>query len=230
MDYKDSTTIPEITEEECRSILKGLAFQRQYLVYLDALRHQCIEADDHLTAFTTKHKDIMNDLVQACESKSAVPVDQVYPLFIQVATKWSFLFDLLFKISFKRGIMDKLVLYQRSVKIPVSSLLKSLSQQFMTEIEPEIQSDEDIISKASKSMAIMAMVCRKVEVLHPGSTTRYYQLPVEFGGFCAWSLIKKNGLVIPGDKNHGIYKYKDKIYVFGDAEKASDFFKNADEY
>jgi Domain of unknown function len=230
IDFKESTTATDLNEVELKRILKALVFERQYLVYLDAIRQQSIESRNLLVQFNTKYEEIMTDIFNACKSKSAVPVDHVYPLFTKVATRWTSLFDLLSRISFQKGIADKLVEHRKSFHASISALLINSSQPFFADIEPKIQSDEDIIKNAIEAISITALVNRKVEVLHPGNTTQYYHLPVEFGGFCAWTLVNKDGLVVPGDKNCGIFKYKDKIFVFSDLEKAIDFLKAADEY
>lgn len=143
---------------------------------------------------------------------------------------WSQLFDLLFLLAFRRGISDVLVDHAKGFEIPVEPIVDVLCKKYKVDIEPEILPDTEVIKKATTGMTSMAMVSKHAEVIHPGNTTQYYQLPVEFGGFCAWSLVKRDGLVTPGDKNVGMVRYKDKIFTFCDFAKALDFFKNPDEY
>ena len=116
------------------------------------------------------------------------------------------------------------------IKLPSSQILDVLCNQFRCDIEHEILQDPEVIKRASAGMTALAMVNKHAEVVHPGNTTQYYKLPVEFGGFCAWSLVKRNGLVTPGDKNNGMVRYKDKLLAFSDFEKAVDFFKNPEGY
>lgn len=40
------------------------------------------------------------------------------------------------------------------------------------------------------------------------------QTPLDYLGFCLWSIVKKDGLLIPGKPNLGVYRYKDKSCVF----------------
>lgn len=134
--------------------------------------------------------------------------------------------DLLFLVAFRRGIADTLVKSAKTVIIPSSKILEVLSTSFKKDIEPEILSDAEVIKKATLGMTSLAMVNKFAEVVHPGNTTQYYKLPVEFGGYCAWSLAKRNGLVTPGDKNVGMVRYKDKLLTFCDFDKALDFFKD----
>ena len=122
--------------------------------------------------------------------------------------------------------MDTLVKSARTIIIPSSKILEVLSKSFKKDIEPEILSDAEVIKKATAGMTSLAMVNKQSEVVHPGNSTHYYKLPVEFGGFCAWSLVKRNGLVTPGDKNIGMIRYKDKLLTFSDFDKALDFFKD----
>jgi hypothetical protein len=183
-----------------------------------------------MVRFGIKFEEALNELKSVCKSKSAVPVDQVYPLFISLSTLWSSLFDLLFLLSFRRGIMDTLVTSAKSFEIPVSPILDILCNKFKTEIEPPILPEIDVIHKSTTGMTSLAMVNKHAEVVHPGNATQYYKLPVEFGGFCAWSLVKRQGLVTPGDKNVGMVRYKERLFTFSDFAKCLDFFKDPDTY
>ena len=82
-----------------------------------------------------------------------------------------------------------------------------------------------MIKKATELMGKIAVINRSVEVLHPGITTQYYELPVEYGGFCSISLVN-DGLILPGNKNIGLCKYKDCLYAFADFNCVIEFAKN----
>lgn len=228
LDYKNVTINAELTEDAADNVRAGLVFERQYLVYLDALREQVIEAEKHMVKFGMRYEEIITELKYVCKSKSAVPVDQVYPLFISLANQWTSLLDLLFLVAFRRGIADTLVKSAKTIIIPSTKILEVLSSSFKKDIEPEILTDSEVIKRATLGMTSLSMVNKHAEVVHPGNTTQYYKLPVEFGGYCAWSLAKRNGLVTPGDKNVGMVRYKDKLLSFSDFEKAIDFFKDPD--
>jgi len=52
------------------------------------------------------------------------------------------------------------------------------------------------------------------------------QTPLDFLGFCVWSIVERNGLLIPGKPSLGVYKYKDRNCVFSDNKSINDFINN----
>ncbi|KAJ2994646.1 hypothetical protein HDV02_001385 [Globomyces sp. JEL0801] len=85
-----------------------------------------------------------------------------------------------------------------------------------------------VIQLATGTMTALGMINKNVEVVHPGNTTQYYKLPVEFGGFCPYSLVECNGLVVPGDKNIGMIRYKDRLFAFATVAYAVEFARSPD--
>lgn len=49
-------------------------------------------------------------------------------------------------------------------------------------------------------------------------------------GFCPYTLITRDGLVVPGDKNLGLLRYRDKLYAFASEEGMKDFTRSPDRY
>ncbi|KAJ3268705.1 hypothetical protein HDV01_002358 [Terramyces sp. JEL0728] len=236
LDYRKKTPNSEVSEELEQLLNHGLVFNRQYLIYLDALQEQVGSSQQILQKLTNRYDQALKDLKFACRSKTAVPVDQVYPLFISLATFWSSWFDQVFYLSFRRGILNTLVQSATSFDIIVPDIAVTLSEPFMTDIEPEISDgiiktylEHEVIQKATQTMTALGMITKNVEVVHPGNTTMYYQLPVEFGGFCPYALVSRDGLVVPGDKNIGMVRYKDRLLAFETIPAAVEFFKQPDQ-
>jgi len=46
------------------------------------------------------------------------------------------------------------------------------------------------------------------------STPEFMQLPLEYQGFCCYTILKKGGLLLPGKPNLGVVQYKNAFYVF----------------
>ncbi|KAJ3097053.1 hypothetical protein HDU97_005312 [Phlyctochytrium planicorne] len=108
--------------------------------------------------------------------------------------------------------------------------VQDVADAYKKEIEPEILPESEIIMRASELMAAIAIINKTVEVIHPGNTTQYFKLPVEYGGFCPYSLIRRDGVVIPGDKNIGLLRYRDRLFAFSNSEAAREFSKYPDRY
>jgi hypothetical protein len=103
----------------------------------------------------------------------------------------------------------------------------------------EILSDQQIVNNASHLMVEIALINTKVDVLHPGNIgsaatlpvfgkansneSVYWNLIVEYGGFCPHQLCKDEALVVPGDWNLGILRYKEKLYAFSSTIAAKEW-------
>ena len=54
--------------------------------------------------------------------------------------------------------------------------------------------------------------------------------PLDYLGFCIWSLVEKDGLLIAGNPNLGVFKFKEKYCVFRDMKSIKEFLKNPENY
>lgn len=46
------------------------------------------------------------------------------------------------------------------------------------------------------------------------STPEFMQLPLEYQGFCCWTIVKRQGLLLPGKPELGVIRYKNRFFVF----------------
>ncbi|KAI8837529.1 hypothetical protein BC829DRAFT_447634 [Chytridium lagenaria] len=222
----DSRLTPALLER----IKSSLIFRRQYLMYLDALQEQLERTRQSLQKLGENFDEIIRDLKSTCKAKTAVPVDQVYPQFIALANLWTKWMDELFYVAFRRGILDTIHYHSKCFDVPISKEILDAVELYKKEIEPEILPESDIVMKASELMAAIAIINKTVEVIHPGNTTQYFKLPVEYGGFCPYTLIRRDGVVVPGDKNLGLLRYRDRLFAFATSEAAREFSKYPDRY
>ena len=59
-----------------------------------------------------------------------------------------------------------------------------------------------------------------------GSTPEFMQLPLEYQGYCPWTIVHRGGLLLPGDPSLGVVKYCNTYNVFT-SEKAVEQFMSA---
>eukprot|EP00842_Homolaphlyctis_polyrhiza_P000256 jgi/Hompol1/1230/HPOL_003112-RA len=118
----------------------------------------------------------------------------------------------------------------QSFVVEFSPIVKTLIERYLADIEPEILPEQEVIGKAAMTMTVVAMVNKTVEIVHPGNTTQYYKLPVEYGGFCPYSLVVRHGLIVPGDKNLGMVRYKDRLFAFASLDCLLEFTKIPERY
>jgi len=58
------------------------------------------------------------------------------------------------------------------------------------------------------------------------STPEFLQLPLEFQGFCPWTIVNRRGLLLPGRPELGVVRYKNAFYVFAHEVAIKSFLDN----
>ncbi|KAI9216535.1 hypothetical protein BC828DRAFT_393380, partial [Blastocladiella britannica] len=96
-------------------LTNALTFYRQLLIYLDAVREQIEASSAALKQLDDRMAACLADLAHACRARSAVPVDQVYPKFMELAVVWQGFQDELFLDAFRRGVLDTVLGFEASV-------------------------------------------------------------------------------------------------------------------
>lgn len=66
--------------------------------------------------------------------------------------------------------------------------------------------------------------------LMPNTTPDFMHIPLDFLGFCLHTIVEKEGLLMPGKPNLGVFKYKDRYCVFSDEPSYNSFIKTPDDY
>lgn len=135
-------------------IKRALIFHRQLRLFLSAVHEQLVASREALQSVNEKYEAAIRDLKQACRSKSAVPVDQVYPHFMNLATVWTSYRDTLFLLALRQGILETLDYFvresDRRYSVPVeilASIEASRARGVVTlrSVDPEPKLDADIV-------------------------------------------------------------------------------------
>lgn len=58
------------------------------------------------------------------------------------------------------------------------------------------------------------------------STPEFMQLPLEYQGFCSWTIVKRQGLLLPGKPELGVIRYKNRFFVFAHQVAITTFMSN----
>ncbi|TPX40580.1 hypothetical protein SeMB42_g04240 [Synchytrium endobioticum] len=220
----------DLTPEQpsIENLKSALVFQRQLLTYLDALQDTCQRSRAAVTALCARFESSIAELKSTCRAKTAVPVDQVYPQFIAIAALWMAWLDELYLLAFRQGLLSQLEAHAQNAHVAIPKSITEVLEPLKKDIEPEILNDQAIIAKASEVMAAIPPLNRAVEVVHPGNSTQYWKLPVEYGGYCPVTLIQQNGLLVPGDKSICLLKYKSRLFAPSSKAAALTFARNPD--
>ncbi|OUM68245.1 hypothetical protein PIROE2DRAFT_4125, partial [Piromyces sp. E2] len=105
IDYAEDSNI-EFEDCPLSNIKNALIFRRQYLMYLDALNDQLSKSKKVLDIVDKKFESTLAELKSVCKSKTAVPVDQVYPQFMTLSNLWMSWQDELYLLALRRGITE----------------------------------------------------------------------------------------------------------------------------
>ncbi|KAL7749010.1 hypothetical protein RI367_005659 [Sorochytrium milnesiophthora] len=217
-------------EPKMRTYTNQLIFRRQLLIYLDALVEQLAASKLVLKNLAEKYDSALGDLKGTIRARSAIPVDQVYPLFMSVAAVWESYQDELFVLAMRRGIADFLLADTKACPVNVAEEDLEPAQPLVREVEPRPLDDKAIIAAATLLNHDLQEVNKHMEVMHPGNSAQYYKLPVEYGGFCSVTCVTQAGLILPGDWNLGIVRYKDRLYAFSSTAAAKRFAAQPEAY
>ncbi len=158
----------------------------------------------------------MNDFFKAIGNKSSAPKEQVYPKFASVSQ------------SYLQLLEEK---NNSNIRLELFTLLKTLRNEFeLTLSERHIQ-EAQVIASYQKEPEINHDDINidpnsGVSRLLPHTTPDFLQTPLDYLGYCIWSLVKKDGLLVPGKPSFGVYRYKDKHCVFSSAEAIKEFVED----
>ncbi|XP_077566325.1 cilia- and flagella-associated protein 206 [Stigmatopora nigra] len=201
--------------------------QALYNVRQHELFLQILLADSHSCAKRIEilKKDIcsqINLLNTSVHPKTAVPTSKVFPLFKALSKLWSELQDeaellnifhnIAFKLQFFRTTEDKI--FSKDI---LNNLLEGI----------EVKTDEQRINEHS-SERIDPRHLKQYEWLQPELTKNLTELPLQYNGFCCYTLVNKDGLILPGNPHIGVLKHKEKLFVFNSKEAACKFAQNPD--
>lgn len=195
-----------------------LTFLRQYLAYLLNLQEDVEMAESVIETNENKYLKEIAELKDLLGNKSSAPKEQVYPKFASVAQAYSRLVDEK-KASYMRLNLFKILLAQRE-KLRMTLNLDLLHEARKQGQEQVVQSPKEVDIDPMKG----------ITRLLPSNTRDFMQTPLDFLGFCIWTILHRDGLLLSGKPNLGVFRFKDKHCVFVDDEAIKEYVENPDIY
>uniref|UniRef100_A0A3P8YKT7 Cilia- and flagella-associated protein 206 n=1 Tax=Esox lucius TaxID=8010 RepID=A0A3P8YKT7_ESOLU len=196
---------------------------RQHEAFLKILLADVVLCAKQVESLQTELRSRMNLLRLTVHSKTAVPTGQVFPHFTALAKFWS-------------GLQNEMVLLSifRNITVNLRPFLAAQSQLFPNgQLEDmlgsETKSDEERLKESSENRIDPSEI-KTQEWLLPETTTNFDKLLLQYNGICGYTLVKKDGLLLPGNPNIGVLKHREKYYVFSSKEAALTFASKPDEY
>lgn len=62
------------------------------------------------------------------------------------------------------------------------------------------------------------------------STPEFMQLPLEYQGFCPWTIVRRQGLLLPGKPELGVIRYTNRFFVFTHQSAINDFMDDPEHF
>lgn len=199
---------------------------RQLEIYLRIILNDVISCARLVGAYQEQLKSRLDQLQNTVQAKAAVPTAQVYPQFIHLAQLWSGLQDEMVLLSVLSNITANLSPFSQVHKklFPEETLVQILS-------EDVVKSDQQRMDEGTSGIEQSLISSFKdVNWLFPENTTNFGKLTLEYRGFCGVTLSVYEGLLLLGNPNIGVAKYKDSYYTFASKEAAFAFAKDPDKF
>lgn len=191
-----------------------LIHKRQLLVYFSSLQEDIITSENNVNTIHSRYLREMVELKELIGNKTSIPKDQVYPKFDSLSQLYSHMNEERNISLLRRELLRVLCEYKE--KVPIS-LPKSLLSVGSGEEKPTM----DPLNVPQNA---------EIALLTPENTADFMQLPLDYHGFCIWSLVEADGLLIPGKPSLGVVRYREKHLVFRSEEGLVAFAQAPERY
>jgi len=159
----------------------------------------------------------MVELKELIGNKTSIPKDQVYPKFDNLCQIYMQMNEERNFALMRRGLFNLLVEQRDKVNNTLPTNLSEIARTLVGSMTVNADLLED------------SLVASGVERLTETNTPDFMHLPLDYQGFCIWTVAKRNGLLLPGKPNLGVVRYKDMHFVFASVQAVSEFMANPEE-
>lgn len=189
-----------------------LTHRRQYLTYLIALQEDVQSAELAIEALHSRYIRELVELKELIGNKTSIPKDQVYPKFDTLCQVYNQMNEEKNKSIMRKELFNILIEHK-------NKLLITLPQEIVSEAKNKAPSTPDKIEQEMESFS-------GVQRLTSENTPDFMHLPLDYQGFCIWSIVRKDGLLIPGKPTLGVVKFRERYFVFSSPTAIADFMQN----
>ncbi|ELU04875.1 hypothetical protein CAPTEDRAFT_163417 [Capitella teleta] len=199
---------------------------RQHETFLRIVIHDVITCAQQVEMQEAQLATRMEQLQATVQSKTAVPTAQVYPQFIHLAQIWNSFQDEMVLLSVLSNILVGLEPFTRGHK---EMLAQEVLQPLMDGVT--IKTDEDRMKETSEQRINPDHIdLKKTEWLFPETTKNFSKLPLQYRGYCGWSLVSQDRLLIPANPSIGVLRHKEHHYAFSSRDAAMEFAMDPEKY
>ena len=228
-----------------------LANRRQYLSFLKVLQEEMTQFKMKINQIYEKIQMELSNIKAMVSDKNSVPKEMVYPRFDSVGTLWLQLYEEMVTMIARSNTFQTLCKYRLSFTPTLNEnhyldgSVKEVSLIDDNGIQLDITSNEvggdrqAFFSESKNSISDTEAKADEKEgpigsngavLLSVLDTPDFMLLPLEFQGYCPWTIVEARGLLIPGKPIHGIVRYQNLYYVFDHPIAIKLFMKNPEHY
>ena len=233
-----------------------LSNRRQFLSYCQSLQEDVVRAVQAVDAHREAYLGEMEELKGLVGSRSSVPKEQVYPKFDALAALWLLLAAERRLVAAREAARLRLVLFKSSfVPSMTSEHMAAVRDGVMPTPEEEAERARETRgarpaaggggggggggagagagagaegegTEAAQSVGGDGECVR----LSIDSTPEFMQLPLEYQGYCPWTVVERRGLLLPGNPALGVVRYRNTFNVFVHEEALDAFMADPARY
>ncbi|XP_051792721.1 cilia- and flagella-associated protein 206 isoform X2 [Acanthochromis polyacanthus] len=224
----EELTDPDVQHKQCDMpivLLKQALYNvRQHEVFLKMLLADADLCTKHIEMLQTELSSKMKLLKETMQSKTAVPTATVFPVFKVLSKLWSGLQD-------EAELLNILSNITLSLQPFLASQAKIFSEPYLDGLleGSEVKTDEQRMTESSDERIDPDQLTPQ-EWLLPETTTSFNELPQQYNGFCGYTFVNRDGLLLPGNPHIGVLKHKGKLYVFSSKQAALNFACSPDDF
>jgi hypothetical protein len=220
-----------------------LAHRRQYMAYLRQLQAESLEVSSMIEQTSQTFDDQMNLFKKLIGDRPSVPKEEVYPRFQMFARLWIAVSEERDKSAVRRNVYSelrgardafKVALTEHDLNLALRSPPNDADDAYMQAeavAADQLQSVplSDGLDTALASDPTHALFTRVTRLSAQSAPDLFMQLPMEFQGFCAWSIVHRSCL-LPGNPSVGLLRYRGKYYSFAEAAGMAAFVADPEKY
>ncbi|KAG9403698.1 hypothetical protein AC1031_005185 [Aphanomyces cochlioides] len=220
--------------------------KRQFLSYLQSLYEDIDVSTEKIRRLIATFDTELAALKALVGARTSLPKGQVYPAFEALSKAWDELDNehqlllarsrsikalMQFKDSFTRTLspQSEWILQAKRTGMPPQDEWFADNQQSLEMAAPS--KPPTAASSSSHGSHHDAKHQDDNESRHDDvpvrmsveSTPEFMQLPLEYQGYCPWTIVQRGGLLLPGDPSLGVIQFRNAYHVFVN-ERALDAF------
>ena len=211
----------DVPKDQLERYKDELVFLRQYLSYLLTFQDDVEVSENIIEANQTRYLKEVGELKNLLGNKSSAPKEQVYPKFASISQAYIQLVEEKALATMRVELLDLLLQIREGFSLTLKTSLIEEARR-ASEANPDNSASKVTDLKIDPSSGIVRLL--------PNNTPDFMQTPLDYLGFCIWSIVRQDGLLIPGKPSLGVYRYREKHCVFSSDQPITDFVQDPNHY